>query len=40
VIFAEGVLVGAWILVWATVWLAIKVMLAGRWPSTSLGVLV
>ena len=38
-IFAEGILIGAWILVWASVWLAIKVLLAGRAPSTSLGVM-
>lgn len=38
-IFAEGVLIGAWMIVWLTLGFALKLLLRGTWASTSLGVM-
>ena len=37
---AEGLLVGAWIAVWATIWFALKLLLRGSWVSNTTGVLL
>lgn len=38
-IVAEGALIGAWMLVWGTVFLFVKVLARGSWVSNSLGVI-
>lgn len=36
-IFAEGVLIGAWMIVWGTVFLFVKIATRQTWISSSLG---
>ncbi len=38
-IFAEGALVGAWMIVWGTIFLFAKIAARQTWVSSSLGII-
>lgn len=36
-IVAEGLLIGAWMLIWGTIFLNVKILARNSWVSTTLG---